>query len=147
MDHVAILSKSRKLLPKILNGTKTIESRWYVNKIAPWDRIKTGDTVYFKNSGENVTAKAGVSKVLQYANLTEPKIQEILKEYGVRIGIDPSEFNNRAKAKSQNKNYAILIFLRDVKSIKPLKINKTGFGASCAWMCVGNINNPKPQKF
>ena len=56
MDHVAILRKAKvsrgdNLLQDILDGTKTIESRWYVNKISPWDKIKSGDTVYLKEFG------------------------------------------------------------------------------------------------
>ena len=54
MDHVAIMNKSWGLIPKILSGSKTIESRWYKTKRTPWDKIAKGDTVYFKNSGEQV---------------------------------------------------------------------------------------------
>ena len=58
MDHVAIMNKRWKLIPKILDGSKTIESRWYVNKIKPWNSIKEDDKIYFKNSGEPITAFA-----------------------------------------------------------------------------------------
>lgn len=69
MNHIAIMKKSWELIPKIISGEKTIESRWYKNRIAPWDRISEGDTVYFKDSGEPVSAVATVSKVLQFDNL------------------------------------------------------------------------------
>ncbi|MEI7477466.1 MAG: hypothetical protein WCJ81_02865 [bacterium] len=39
MDHVAIMKKSRKLIPKIVSGEKTIESRWYQTKRAPWNTV------------------------------------------------------------------------------------------------------------
>jgi len=58
------MRKSWGLLPKILTGEKTIESRWYKNKCSPWGKIKRGDVVYFKNSGEPVTIKAEVSKII-----------------------------------------------------------------------------------
>ncbi len=45
MDHVAIMKKAWKLIPKILDGQKKVESRWGVNKCAPWGKIKVGDNV------------------------------------------------------------------------------------------------------
>ncbi|MBI1972386.1 ASCH domain-containing protein, partial [Candidatus Woesearchaeota archaeon] len=44
MDHLAILKK--KWLEKILSGEKTIESRWYKQKITPYQKIAKGDTAY-----------------------------------------------------------------------------------------------------
>jgi len=49
-------------------GEKQIESRWYVNKINPWNKVKVGDTVYFKNSGDPVTAKVRVKKSCNSSN-------------------------------------------------------------------------------
>jgi hypothetical protein len=51
VDHVAILKPNWKLLPKLLNGEKTIETRWYLHKFAPWNQVKANDTIYFKDSG------------------------------------------------------------------------------------------------
>lgn len=41
MHHLAILKKSWPLIPKILNKQKTIESRWYKVKCAPWNKINS----------------------------------------------------------------------------------------------------------
>ena len=65
MEHVAIMRKSWGLTKKILNGKKKIESRWYKVKYLPWDRIKTSDIVYFKDSGEPVTIKTEADKIIQ----------------------------------------------------------------------------------
>ncbi len=138
MDHIAILNKKFNFLPKVLSGEKSIESRWYVSKVAPWDRIFTGDVVYFKNSGESVTAVAEVAKVLQIENLTEQKISEVLRKYGREIGFTGEQHEWWAKANS-HKKYCILIFLKNPKKIKQFAINKKGFGASTAWMVVGDI--------
>ena len=70
MEHVAIMRKSWGLTQKILSGKKKIESRWYKVKYAPWDRIKFGEIVYFKDSGEPVTIKTEVEKVIQFSDLT-----------------------------------------------------------------------------
>lgn len=51
MHHIAIMNGPWNLIPKILSGEKTIESRWYRTRRAPWGGIRAGDTVYFKDSG------------------------------------------------------------------------------------------------
>jgi len=137
---VAIMKKSRKLIAKILNGEKTIESRWYVNRICPWDRIHAGDTVYFKDSGEPVTAKANVSKVLQFKNLSPKIVKDILKTHGKGTGMEPSEKNIQECAA---KNYCILIFLENAHKIKPFAIDKAGFGAMAAWITVDDVSKIK----
>ncbi len=139
MDHLAIMSKKEKYIEKILSGEKTIESRWYVNRIAPWNKIKEGETVWFKNSGEKVTARADVNKVLQFDNLTPSKILEILKLYGKEIGFKEDKYKEWAE-NSIKKHYCILVFLSNPKLIEPFSINKAGFGVSNAWISMDNIN-------
>ena len=67
MEHLAIMRKSWGLTDKILTGQKKIESRWYSVKYKPWDSIKEGETVYFKDSGGPVRIKAEVARVMQFA--------------------------------------------------------------------------------
>jgi len=149
VDHVAILRKSNfkkgdNILGDILTGRKTIESRWYVHKVAPWDRIFAGDTVYFKESGCPVTTKAYVSEVLQFDALTADKVRAIISDYGKQIApnLPEEEFFLWAEV-HMDKKYCILIFLEDVQKIQPFDINKTGFGSASAWLCVGNIDQVK----
>lgn len=139
MDHVAIMNKQWKLIPKILNGSKTIESRWYVNKIKPWNSINEGDNIYFKNSGEQITAFARVSKVIQIDNLDQYKFKDIMNKYADDIQLLTREYDDYYKSKK----YCILIFLKDACKLKPFNISKKGFGSACAWMCVDDINSIK----
>lgn len=149
MDHIAILKKSNikkgdDLLGSIVAGKKTIESRWYVNKVVPWDKVFKGDTVYFKESGCTITAKASVKSVSQYSNLNQDVIAQVIKNYGRQIAPDTSspDFLEWGKTQS-NKKYCILIFLEKVKKVEPFNINKDGFGSAAAWLCVGDINKIK----
>ena len=138
MTHIAIMKKSWKLLPKIISGEKTIETRWYKNKYKPWNCIHTGDTIYFKDSGEPVTVKAEVSNVKQYNNLAQEKTEVLLKKYGRKdLGIDeiPKEISKYVN----NKKYAIIIYINNPKLIKPFDIDKTGYGAMASWLCVEDI--------
>lgn len=144
MDHVAIMKKSWGLIPKILDGRKKIESRWGINKCAPWGRVKAGDMVYFKNSGEPVTAVAKISKIRKFENLNYKKVREILGKYGGDDGIATSSLEGTIKW-AKKKQYCTLIYLKNVKEVEPFNINKTGFGSAAAWLCVGNINKIKLQ--
>jgi len=142
MEHVAIMKKSWGLTDKILSGQKKIESRWYSVKYKPWDNIKEGEIVYFKDSGEPVRIKAEVSKVRQFADLTQNKVKEILNEYGKDDGIEKEkipDFFERFK----NKKYCLLIFLKNPTETNPFEIDKTGFGAMSAWITIDDISKIK----
>ena len=51
MHHIVIMKKRWGLIPKIVNGEKTIESRWYKNKVVPWNKITVGDKLFLKIPG------------------------------------------------------------------------------------------------
>ncbi|MBI2464559.1 ASCH domain-containing protein [Candidatus Shapirobacteria bacterium] len=136
MDHIAIMNKKLGLIDRILSGRKKVETRWYKNKIAPYNQISAGETVYFKDSGSLVRAKARVAKVVQFDNLTPTKTKEIISKYGQEIDVtDPTDLSW-----TLGKNFAILIWLGDVKAVKPFQINKTGYGTGCAWLVVKNVD-------
>ena len=142
MEHVAIMRKSWGLLSKILAGQKTIESRWYKNKYAPWDRIKQGEIVYFKNSGEPVTIKMKVSKVIQHSDLTPAKVKWTLQKYGTKDGLGIDEIDKYYK-RFKNSRYCLLVFLKNPQKIKPFEIDKTGYGNMAAWIVINDVNKLK----
>jgi ASC-1-like (ASCH) protein len=119
------MKKSWSLLPKILSGEKTIESRWYKTKRAPWGRIFPEDTIYFKNSGEPIMVKAAVEKV-----------EEICIDSGFRRNDIPTKIcaPKGFEKLIADKKYCILIYLKNPRKIKPFEINKKGFGAMAAWI-------------
>ncbi|PIR43403.1 hypothetical protein COV24_03080 [candidate division WWE3 bacterium CG10_big_fil_rev_8_21_14_0_10_32_10] len=146
MNHIAFLTKKYNFIQKILAKEKTIESRWYKTKRAPWDKIKKGDVVYFKETGMPVSAIATVSKIIQFSDLNNGKIKEIYIKYGGRITADYTNSINKIKMMGEftkNKKYCILVFLKNPKKIEPFNINKMGFGNSCAWICTEDIKTTK----
>lgn len=143
MDHLAIMRKSWGLTEKILTGEKTVESRWYKARYAPWDRIRPGDTIYFKDSGEPVTIKAKVAKVLQFANLTPEKTKQILAKYG-KADLGISHIAPEIKQYVSGKKYAIFVFFNNAQKLKqPFEIDKNGFGAMSGWITIDNIERIK----
>jgi ASC-1-like (ASCH) protein len=139
MEHIAIMRKSWGLLDRILTGEKTIESRWYSVRYRPWDAVRKGERVYFKNSGESVTVRARVARVVQFENLTPRKVSAILREYGRRDGLRPEEINSYYRM-FRSKKYCLLIFLQKSQKLRPFEINKKGFGAMSAWLTVKSVN-------
>lgn len=142
MDHVAIMKKSWGLTQEILSGQKKIESRWYKSKHSPWGMIEKGDVVYFKDSGQPVSIKAEVEKVISFSNLTPEKVKQILDEYGNDGGIKEDKIKEFF-ALFKSKKYCLLIFLRNPKKVEPFEINKAGFGMMSAWLTIDNIDKIK----
>lgn len=138
MEHIAIMKKSWGLTEKILTGEKTVESRWYKSRYAPWDRIRPGDTVYFKDSGKPVTVKARVVRVLQYDKLTQKKTKQILTNYG-KADLGTSNIMPEIKEYILGKKYCILVFLSSPERVQPFEIDKTGYGSMSAWITVDSI--------
>lgn len=119
MHHVAIMSKQLGMIPKILSGEKTIESRWYQTRRAPWGRAEIGDVIFFKNAGEPVTAQAEISEVLQFEIQTPADGEAIIKKYGKQICI----------TSARSAKYCILLRLNNPKPVKSFKINNKGRSA------------------
>lgn len=134
------MKKSWGVTQKILAGKKKVESRWYKARHAPWGMVHTGDTVYFKNSGEPVTVVAEVYKVLQFSDLTPQQVRDIFDTYGKDIGVDQGDISEYVEM-FKDKKYCILIFLKNAKLVQPFHINKKGFGAMAAWITVDIISN------
>jgi hypothetical protein len=133
------MHKSWNLLPKILAGEKTIESRWYVARYPPWDKIASKDRVYFKDAGCPVTVKAEVESVLRFENYGDAELKEIIAKYGGSGKICFHSPLDEVYEWVKDRKYCILIFLKNPEKIKPFDIDKAGFGSACAWICVDDI--------
>jgi len=131
------MNKSWKLIPKILSGEKSIESRWYQTRRTPWNRASFGDVIFFKNSGEPVTAKATVSEVIQFEFLGDEEIRGVINDYGKEICLVETDFKKWGKIP----RYCVLMRLKDPELIKSFEVSKEGFGTGAAWMTVERISD------
>lgn len=142
MQHIAIMKKSWGLTNKILDWTKTVETRWYNIKYPPFNKIKEWEVIYFKDSWNPVVIKAIAEKIEQFENLNEEKTKEILKKYAFSdlwTNIIPEEIKNYTK----DKKYCIIIHLINPKKIKPFNINKNWFWPMASWICIDNVEKIK----
>lgn len=139
MEHIAIMRNSWGLLDKIISGNKTIESRWYKTKYPPWGRIKSGDTLYFKDSGKPVNVISTVDNALFFSNLGPKKVREILNKYGQMDGLGIEDIPTYFQMFKQKK-YCILIFFSNVETITPFHIDKSGYGTMSSWITIRDVN-------
>jgi ASC-1-like (ASCH) protein len=134
------MRKSWKLTKKILTGQKKIESRWYKTKYPPFGKIKAGDRIFFKDSGDPVIVKAEVSDVKQFSDLDQNRIKELLETYSEDDGIERHEIMKYYRL-FKDKKYCILVFIKNPVAIKPFKINKKGYGMMSSWICINKIDD------
>lgn len=105
--HVAILR--REYLNLILDGTKTIESRFSRNAVPPFGLVSPGDLIHFKVSAGPFLATATASHVTSHSNLTPPKLDKLRQRYNTRI-CAPNDY----WLSKQNTRYATLIHLTNI---------------------------------
>ncbi len=118
MTHIAIFRQP--FYDFVLSGRKTIESRWSLHRIAPYNKIKIGDTILIKKTSEKISAKAVVSDV-KFFELTPTIVEQIREKYGKEICTD--YFDNWEAY--LNKKYCTLIWLKEVTQIEPIDSPKS----------------------
>ena len=138
MDHVVIMKKKWGLVPKIINGEKVIESRWYKNKVAPWGKVKSGDTLYFKDSGDLIKSKAVVIAVEQIEIVDNQQALQIMKKRALE-DLGTNDIHADVLSYISNKKYAIFVRFGNVEVVEAFDINKKGFGMQSAWLVCNDI--------
>lgn len=118
MKHIAILRQP--FFSMVLSGEKTIESRWSMNKVAPYHKVSIGDELLLKLTGQAVTATAKVKDV-KYYELTPQIVDEIRIKYGKKIGTDRFE----DWESTLQKKYCTLIWLDEVKTVEPIQVQRS----------------------
>lgn len=105
--HIAVMIEP--YLSLILNGKKTVESRFSRNKISPYSRINKGDLVILKKSGGGYVAvfEAGNVKFLEPQN--ESDIQKIKEDYNDMLCISDDFWHTK-----KDSRYATLIYIANI---------------------------------
>ena len=135
MDHIAIMAPSWKMIDKILSGEKTVESRWSQQRRAPWNRISTGDTVYFAESGR-IKASATVADVSQYEITSDRQRHQLLRDNASALAVAPEAFYTYI----EKSKYVVFITLKNIKPEPNISFKKKEFGPRATWITITNIN-------
>jgi hypothetical protein len=123
--HLAIFNEP--FLQLMYSNQKTIESRFSINNVVPFNRIMDGDIVLVKRSGGNIEALFIAKNILYFRNLNKVKIRELECDFGKEIGwnIDPDFLSHKSGAR-----YLTLIGISKLTKIIPVssgKKDKTGW--------------------
>lgn len=102
----------------ILEGKKTIESRFSVNKHAPFEQVQIGDILILKRSSGPVCGLCRISYVWYYR--VDPTTWRQIQSHATALCMDASPFWEKKKAAS----YASLMQIEDVCRIPDLEISK-----------------------
>lgn len=114
--HLAIFVEP--YLSFVLEGEKTIESRFSAVRCAPYRRVSPGDVVVLKGSGGPVQGVALVDHVWTYD--LDPDTWDEVKEFAEPLcARDPSFWESREAA-----SYATLMRLTNVTAVPDLRFKK-----------------------
>jgi adenylate kinase family enzyme/ASC-1-like (ASCH) protein len=128
--HLAVMVEP--YLSRILSGEKTIESRYSINSIAPYNKIKPGDIVLLKKSGGGVVAIFEAGKVHYFLLSGQSDLETIRNEYNDRLKINENFWEEKRRCK-----YATLIDINRILQIPQFNVNKQ---SRTAWVTIGPLS-------
>ena len=115
--HLAIFSDP--YLEYILEGKKTIESRFGARRIAPYGKVSRGDVILLKKTGGPIVGLCKVTNVGFYA-LCPESLREIRNKFSEALCAEDQEFWNDRQAAA----FATLMSVNNVLPIRPIKFQK-----------------------
>lgn len=124
--HIACMVEP--FLGFILEGRKTIESRFSKPLIPPYRRVAVGDIVLLKAG--TIVASFRASSV-EFIELDGLRLTQLARDHSEAICADEEFWATRA-----DKHYATLIGIQDVRHLKPLKVEKQD---RRGWMVLRNM--------
>ena len=115
--HLAILVEP--YLQYILEGKKTVESRFGVHRFPPFGYVREGDVLVLKKSGGPITGICLVSQVWFY-QLDPLSWRKIRQEFSISLCAQDPDFWSQRRAAS----FATLMLIKDVHPVTPFDISK-----------------------
>ncbi|MGB7290956.1 MAG: hypothetical protein WBD99_02120 [Thermodesulfobacteriota bacterium] len=118
--HLAVFSEP--FLSLILEGKKTVESRFAKNRCSPHGKIFSGDVVLLKKTGGPVVGMFIAGEIEYFPQLDKEILEKIKFNYHVNICADAdSEF----WAKRKDSQTATLVKIEQVCKLRPFNVHKS----------------------
>lgn len=112
MNHLAVLHAP--YLDAILDGRKSVESRFSVTRRAPYGVVATGDVVILKQRSGPVRAAADVSRVEFFEGLTPGRIRALRRRLGALVAAPGDYWESRAHAA-----FATFLWFSNLRRVVP----------------------------
>jgi ASC-1-like (ASCH) protein len=106
-------------LEAILDGRKTIESRFGLHRCTPFQRVQRGDTILLKRSGGPVVGLALAGDATYYTLDTEV-LEHLRDRFATQLFAEDDEF----WAARAEKRFASLIEIDDIVKIETMTVDK-----------------------
>lgn len=87
MKHLAVFTGDA--IEKVFLGKKTMEGRWSKNRIPPYGKVKTGDTVLMKKSGGKLVGQFKVGKVISFEDPGDKESGWIRRVFKAKLCLPP----------------------------------------------------------
>lgn len=118
--HLAIFTEP--FLTLILDGKKTIESRFTKNRCSPHGKIFSGDVVMLKKAGGPVVGMFIAGEIKHYPKLDKKTFERIKSDYHINIcAYADSEF----WSKRENSQIATLVTIEHLWKLHPFYVHKS----------------------
>lgn len=127
--HLAVMVQP--YLSLVLEGTKTIESRYSINMVSPYKKVKKGDIILLKKSGGDAVAIFEAGDIRCYQLKCKKDLFLIKEEFNDRLRIDDDFWEEKSNAK-----YATLVDIGKLLQIPRFRINKT---SRLGWVTIGPV--------
>jgi len=121
-------------LGRILDGSKTIESRFTRTRKVPIGQIDPGDALWLKLSGGPVLGYAEVERFEVFDRLTPRTIRGLFTRHARAIGVGPAYAEHVSHAR-----FGLLVWLKGVKRIEPFPMRG---GTMQAWVILDGPPGP-----
>lgn len=112
--HVAYLQEP--YLSRILQGTKTIESRLSAGRRLPFGWVSAGDVLILKESGGPIRGLAVVTGAVSREKVTPKELRAWLAPYLARLQWD----DDWSEKKLATSDHAMLMELGEVRAVEPI---------------------------
>jgi len=110
----------------MLNGAKTVDIKLSTRKIAPYNRIKSGDIMYIKESSGPIVGRVKMPWVDYYEISDQDEILKILLDIQDSVGLDDEAHALRMFERVRHKRYVTVFGLADPEKLgRPIKIAKS----------------------
>ncbi len=129
-QHVAIVHPW--VARALLDGTKTIESRFSRDKRPPFGRVAKGAEVYFRVAGGGYAVRARVMRVQCLEHLTPERVAQLEAEHRARIGGSDAYWQTARAARC-----VTLVHLRRCEPVDEGPILDRQRGDRRAWFVLG----------
>lgn len=115
--HLAVFVEP--FLSYVLDGSKTVESRFSINRAEPYRRVAVDDVLLIKSSGGPIVAVAEVKQTSFY-QLNREQLNMIREKFGPALRVEEESFWENRKESC----YATIVGLGNVRSISPVACDK-----------------------